>query len=207
MAVIALSILPGMTVPTPAAIMLAEFHQSYWVADGVAIGRVVGEQGPTIEIQVEEWIRDRTEQHQGQIRSLPYSEPSCLPGSGRADSYSSDARYLFFIRQPYDSGSVRTPYWSIIERYRLDGSPLCVSPPPMFRVGRPNDHCKPNLRETDLLDAVRTFEDYFELNDPRIVGTYWIKEIYSEPQLKEWRRRSVLHEILAGEAVRGMDAK
>ena len=86
MAVIALSMLPGMTVPTPAAIMLAEFHQSYWVADGVAIGRVVGEQGPTIEIQVEEWIRDRTEQHQGQIRSLPYSEPSCLPGSGRVDS-------------------------------------------------------------------------------------------------------------------------
>jgi hypothetical protein len=203
---IALTVLAmvSMTERGTAAMSATRFDETYWFADGVAVGRVVGEQDNTFDIQLESWARDRSEQHAQAIRAYRYSESTCVPGTGRVESYPSGSRYLFLLRQPYDAGGGDMPYWSVLGQFLLDGSPLCVSTPPEFRVDRPKDDCRPNVRETDLLDAVRTFEGCFELYDDRIIGTYPVKQTCSERQLRAWRKRSALHEGLAATAIKHM---
>ena len=198
------AIVVAMITTVVAAIGISPFHETYWFADGVAIGRVVAEQDLTVDIQVDDWVRDRSEGHNRLIRAYRYSEPSCVPGSVPAEPYSRDARYLLLVRQPNDVGAEQLQHWSILSQFVLDGSAVCIGSPPAFRVEKSKTACEPSVREADLLDAVRTFESCFELYDDRILGTFPVRQTCSDGQLRSWRGRSALHEMLVVAAIMRM---
>jgi hypothetical protein len=189
------------------AIGTSEFPETYWFADGVVIGRVVAEHDQTVDIAVDEWFRDRGDSHEKKITAYRYSEPSCVPGSDRPESYSTDTKYLFLVRQPNDVGAGNVPYWSILLQFEFDGSDLCLTPAPEFQVQKSTERCKPNLRLADLVDAVRSFESCFELYDDRILGTFPVRQICPQKELIAWRGRSNLHDRLAAKALDRMARK
>jgi hypothetical protein len=200
----AITVVATMIATVVAAIGISPFHETYWFADGVAIGRVVAEQGLTVDIQVEEWVRDRTGGPNGQIRAYRYSEPACVPSTAPAAPYSRESKYLFLVRQPHDAGAEQLQYWSILSQFVLDGSVVCIGSLPASRVEQSKAGCKPNVYEADLLDAVRTFENCFELYDDRTLGTYPVRQTCSDGQLLAWRSRSALHEMLVDAAIKRM---
>ena len=49
-----------------------------WYADGIAVGKVIGQQERTIDIEIQEWMRDGTRIRREQIRAFRCIEVSCL---------------------------------------------------------------------------------------------------------------------------------
>jgi hypothetical protein len=179
-----------------------EFHIDYWFADGVAVGRVVAVRDGTVHFEIREWVRDRTEQREVTIRSYRFSPwAGCIPGAEKPAEYALGEDYLLFMRQPYDDGGAQVPDWSILAQFLLDGSPVCITQAPSVVVEKGRKGCKDLVRDDDLLNAVRTFENCFELYDDPIRGTLPIRQTCNPAGLESWSKRSVLHRVMAEKAV------
>ena len=180
-----------------AAVLDSEFHTKQWGADGIAIGRVISVDKTTIEFEIEEWMRDRTDERAGRIRTYGYSEPTCFP---EREHYEVGWRYLLLMLRPYYPGGGDLPDWSIIVQLPLKDSRFCLSLSPFFRLEKLRSNCDQFIGADQVLDALRTFDRCFEFQSTATGDVYPSKIVCSEKEIAVWGERSNLHAMLVKKA-------
>jgi hypothetical protein len=187
-----------------AGVIADPFHGRHWAADGIAIGTVTHVHEATIDVVVEEWIRDRTEESQGEVRVGRYSQPTCFPSP---ESYAVGTRYLLLMSQPYDDGGAGNPHWKIIWQLLLDGADICLDDESLPYRMHINDLCESLVTSKRFQDAIRSFENCFSLQDDPIRGSFPVAKTCSTETIDEWSARSPFHSLLAREFDRSLQKR
>ena len=183
------------------------FHTIFWSTHAIAVGRVVAIESATgkIDIEVQEWIRGGHQEPKTRIRAFRGGVTLC---GGHKPYVEVGSDYLLFLHSPVMAPGVeKQEEQRIIIRFELTGSPFCIRTdldPTKKRVllTQTTDGCDRKVSHEEVLDAVRTFDQCFELSEGTIDDTIPSRQVCSDQMLSQWASRSHLHKLLANEAVK-----
>jgi hypothetical protein len=182
-----------------ASVVRPPFHILHWSADGVLIGRISAQQERTIDVDVEQWFRDRTKERVGRIRVFRDSVGAELPDPLK--QYQIGSRYLFLMRKPLDEGAGGNMFWIIILEQQLEGKSICLDRVDSGRVSNTAPICRNSVSEALFIDALHTFDECFELWDDPVEGTFPSNQSCTKERLEEWAGRSAFHALLVKAAL------
>jgi hypothetical protein len=201
---IVLSILAVSTTLGRAQVIEPSFWTKFWWSDEIAVGRVVAVDEWTVEVQVQEWLRDTTGKNSKTIRVPRYAIPACYPRA--AEPYELGSRYVFLMRTPYLGGGPG-PDWTIRFQLQLNGSGLCFRGEhgaSYYLADRTGLKCLEVIDDEVFLDALRTFQGCFHLHVDDL-SRLTVDMSCTQRRLRKWSARSPLHEYLATSAIAAIE--
>jgi hypothetical protein len=199
-----LLVLAGLFIGSPSVCTAVDrfpFRLQHCGADGIVVGRIAAVQERTIDIDTQEWIRDRTGGKASRIRTNHFSLPSFMGGA--LEPYRPGTRLLLLLTRPFSEWSEgKNTEWLIITQHELEGRPVCADPEDLVGglMFLGHGECVTSVSETALLDAMRSFEECFRVNLDE-ASSCSVERMCPVERAKSLSSRSALHKYLVEAAM------
>ena len=182
------------------------FITTYWYANVVVVGKVTKVSDETFDFEVQEWLRPHGDQSREIIHAHRYAVPSDV-GPPVYVPLSAGSRYLLLLGKPSGYGAADKLQRLVLQQVALAESSICMKGTNgLFKSGDERG-CLQSITRLEFLDAMRSFDGCFELEEDRIKGTYPIAKKCSDDAIDIWAGRSVFHAELAKAALRSIERR